>query len=111
MYFFDPNNGYASLDDNNGVAGEGNRDVQRTSQLTEELTVLSTLHGRARRELRDISKHDLKTVMKYGTQKRGNTVRGEKRWVFELDNTVYITDDSCRKEVTCYKKARLSLQT
>ncbi len=109
MYFFDPYNGYASLDENNGsnngVAGEGNIDVHRTSQLTEELTVLSTLHGRARRELREISKHDLKTVMKYGTQKRGNTVNGEKRWLFELDNTVYITDDSCRKEVTCYKKA------
>ncbi|KAL3766417.1 hypothetical protein ACHAW5_008654 [Stephanodiscus triporus] len=101
VYYFDPSNGHDASDDNKCSTNDQAGDVR----LTEELTVLSTLHGRARRELRDISKHDLKTVMKYGTKKRGNTVNGEKRWMFELDNTVFITDDSCRKEITCYKKA------
>jgi len=105
-HYFDPNNGHAPSEDSHGnINGEAGEDVEWKSQLTEELTVLSTVHGRARRELRDISKHDLKTVMKYGTKTRGRIVMGEQRWMFELDNTIYITDYLCRKEITCYKKA------
>ncbi len=106
LHYFDPNNGHVPFEDNRGnINGEAGEDVVRKSQLTEELTVLSTIHGRARRELRDISKHDLQTVMKYGTKTRGRIVNGEQRWMFELDNTVYITNYSCREEVTCFKKA------
>ena len=73
--------------------------------MTEELTLLSTLHGRARRQLRDISKHDLKTVIKYGTKTRGRFINGDQRWMFEYGNTVVITDNSCTKEITSYNKA------
>lgn len=82
-----------------------NEGSRQGSQLTEELTLLSTLHGRARRELRDISKHDLQTAKKYGIKTPGRIVNGEQRWKFEFGNTIYITDEDCSKEVTCYKKA------
>lgn len=109
VHFFDPHNGHGppAADDVNGAnAGLANNDgSQQQSQLTEELTLLSTLHGRARRELRDISKHDFKTVMKYGTRTRGRTVSGDQRWVWEFGDTVVITNNACDKEITCYKKA------
>lgn len=34
----------------------------------------------------------------------GRVVNGEKRWKFEFGNTIYITDELCLKEITCYKK-------
>ena len=116
VHLFDPDNGHGSYygnriedncividDDDDEEDGEGNN--QQQLPLTEELTVLSTVHGRQRRELRDISKHDLRTVMKYGTKTKGNLVNGDQRWKFEFGNTVYITDNTMRKEITCYKKA------
>ena len=106
LHHFDPYNGYgAPTDDTGSSNGGGGGDGQRPSQLTEEMTLLSTLHGRARRQLRDISKHDLKTVIKYGTKTTGRTVNGERRWMFEHGNTVVITDYYCQKEVTSYNKA------
>lgn len=110
VHYFDPYNGHGAPGGSDGKRGSNDgvineEGVHRSSQLTEELTLLSTIHGRARRELRDISKHDLKTVMKYGTKTRGRMVNGDQRWKFEFGNTVYITDNSCRKEITCYKKA------
>lgn len=105
LYLFDPNNGHAAPIKTSNIGNKVEGGAERTSQLTEELTLLSTLHGKSRRELRDISKHDLKTVMKYGTKTKGNCVNGDQRWKFEFGNTTYITDNSCRKEITCYKKA------
>lgn len=83
------------------------RDVNRAarSTLTDDLRILSTLHGRARRELRDISKQDLENAVKYGIKTPGRTVNGEKRWKFEFGGTIFITDELCTKEITCYKKA------
>lgn len=95
VYHFDPYNGH-------GAPAEAfNSGAEKKSQLTEELTLLSTLHGRARRQIRDISKHDLKTVMKYGTKTRSY----RQRWMFEYNNTVVITDDYCQREITSYNKA------
>jgi len=106
VHYFDPHNGYVVPNDESASKNEiGGGESGRTSQLTEELTLLSTLHGKSRRELRDISKHDLKTVMKYGVKSKGRTVNGDQRWKFEFGNTTYITDNSMRQEVTCYKKA------
>ena len=103
-FLFDPYNGHGAPDDEDNTAGGDNKAGQ-SSKLTEELTLLSTLHGKSRRELRDISKHDMKTVMKYGNKTKGNTVKGDQRWKFEFGNTVIITDNACKKEITCYKKA------
>ena len=118
VHIFDPENGhgisYANRiedncividDDDDESDSDDNNSQQQHIPLTEELTVLSTVHGRQRRELRDITKHDLKTVMKYGTKTKNITVNGDQRWKFEFGNTVYITDNTCRKEITCFKKA------
>eukprot|EP00804_Cyclotella_cryptica_P009618 CCRYP_006297-RA/>CCRYP_006297-RA protein AED:0.02 eAED:0.02 QI:639/1/1/1/1/1/3/1106/413 len=108
VYYFDPFNGHGTQEgssDDPVQTKEESEGCQPRSQLTEELTLLSTLHGQARRELRDISKHDLKTVLKYGVKTRGRVVNGEKRWKFEFGNTIYITDEECSKEITCYKKS------
>ena len=64
------------------------------SKATAEYTVLSSRHGRARREQRCISKHDLKTAIKYGLKLPGNPDprSGEKRWKFIYQGLVYVTD-------------------
>jgi hypothetical protein len=75
VHLFDPDNGHGSVA--NKIIGncividdddDDDDDLSQQQQLplTAELTVLSTVHGRQRRELRDITKHDLRTVMKYG---------------------------------------------
>jgi hypothetical protein len=74
VHLFDPDNGHGSVANkiigNCIVIDDDDDDDDDSSQqqlpLTAELTVLSTVHGRQRRELRDITKHDLRTVMKYG---------------------------------------------
>eukprot|EP00978_Attheya_sp_CCMP212_P001915 scaffold3990_cov54-Attheya_sp.AAC.3 len=80
---------------------------QTTCRLTAELTVLSSLHGRARRILRDISKLDLQTAIKYGVKMRGHPdpKTREERWKFVFGNVVYITDSTCTREITSYKEA------
>lgn len=109
VHYFDPRNGYDHIDDVDRVDNNYNDDALSThrpaSRLNNELSLLSTLHGRARRELRDISKHDFQTVMKNGTKTKTWGRKGEARWKFEFGNTVCITDETCRVEITCYKKA------
>jgi len=75
-------------------------------QRTSELTILSTLHGRARRELRNLAKIDLQSAIKYGVRTRSNKdpITGLHRWKYEYGNVVYITDYTSTKEVTCYKQ-------
>jgi hypothetical protein len=103
VHHYDPHNGHGAPVDtiNNGSSNVG----PRKSELTEQLTLLSTLHGRARRQLRDLTKHDLKTVVKYGKRTEGKVVNGKQRWIFVYNNTVVITDNSCKKEITSYNKA------
>lgn len=69
-----------------------------TSKDTSFITILSSPHGRLRREQRDIDKRDLRRARKYGTRTRcwGN------RWCFEYDGITFITDGSMRREVTAY---------
>lgn len=107
VHYFDPFNGHEAPTNNNGgdTGGEVVEANEQDTKLTEELSLLSTLHGRARRELRDISKHDLQTAMKYGIKTPGNFIKGEQRWKFEFGNTVFITDEHCTKEITSWKKA------
>lgn len=70
------------------------------------MTILSTEHGRARRYLRDIEKESLQAALKYGIKTRGrnDSRTGLPRYKFTFNNTVYITDHTCRVEVTSYKE-------
>eukprot|EP00934_Nitzschia_sp_Nitz4_P004170 Nitzschia sp. Nitz4//scaffold209_size42451//23717//25822//NITZ4_007359-RA/size42451-processed-gene-0.62-mRNA-1//1//CDS//3329541703//4160//frame0 len=85
-------------------------DTQGTTSVagirTEEITVLSSLHGQARRKLREISKLTLKQAVKYGTKERtrNDPKTGLPRWKFTFGNVVYITDHTCRVEVTCFRE-------
>lgn len=63
---------------------------------TSLITILSSTHGRLRREQRDISKRDLQRAMRYGTMER---CWGQ-RWKVEYDGIIFITDSSRRREIT-----------
>ena len=72
------------------------------SRATEKYTLISSVHGRDRRELRGIEKKDLQAAVKYGMKEQGRTVNGEFRWKYTFANVVYITDSTSRREVTSY---------
>jgi hypothetical protein len=78
---------------------------------TSELTVLSSVHGRARRDLRDICVFDLQSAIQYGVMSRAHDCQktGMPRWKYVYGNIVYITDYTSTKEVTSYKQA-ISIQ-
>ncbi|KAL7471353.1 hypothetical protein ACHAXS_011667 [Conticribra weissflogii] len=65
---------------------------------TSLITILSSEHGRLRREQRDIDKRDLKLALKYGRRERA----WGQRWLVEYDGITFITDFSMRREVTAY---------
>lgn len=81
--------------------------VAPISQLTEEITVLSSEHGRARRELREVPKVCLQSAVKNGIKTRGHRDprTGLPRWKYTFGNVVYVTDHTSEKEVTCYKES------
>ncbi|EED96458.1 predicted protein [Thalassiosira pseudonana CCMP1335] len=74
------------------------------SRATADFTLISTHHGRARRNLRNISKRDLRAAIKYGQKMPAHPDRhtGEPRWKFLYNNIVYITSGDCRTEITSY---------
>ena len=77
VHYFDPFNDHNNTpiqNDDLSLAEGKESEADTKPKLTEELTLLSTLHGQARRELRDISKHDLQTAMKYGVKTKGYTL-------------------------------------
>ena len=77
-----------------------------SSKRTAQYTVLSSQHGRARRQLRNISKMDLKAAIKHGVKAPAHPGKdGAPRWKFTYNNVVYITDASCRQEITSYVEA------
>jgi hypothetical protein len=65
---------------------------------TSLITILSSEHGRLRREQRDIDKRDLQKALKYGTRSRawGNA------WKVEYDGIIFIIDTECHREITSY---------
>ena len=81
--------------------------VGTTSQLTKEIMLLSSEHGRARRHLREIPKYCLQAAVKYGIKTPGQADRktGLPRWKYTFGNIVFITDYTSQKEVTCYKQS------
>ncbi|KAG1675173.1 hypothetical protein FOA52_003396 [Chlamydomonas sp. UWO 241] len=72
------------------------------SVATTAFTLLSTVHGRDRREQRKIGKHDLKAAVKYGYKERTYGYKNELRWKYTFSNIVYITDDASRIEITSF---------
>jgi hypothetical protein len=67
-------------------------------QQTSLISILSTDHGRLRREERDIEKRDLQKAIKHGTRQRcwGN------RWKIEYDGIIFITNSTFSREVTAF---------
>jgi hypothetical protein len=68
------------------------------SKKTSLITILSSEHGRLRREQRDIDKRDLQKALKYGTRERV----WNQRWKIEYDGITFITDPSTRREITAF---------
>lgn len=69
-----------------------------TGKNTSLISILSSAHGKLRREQRDIDKRDLQRALKYGRRQRA---WGE-RWQVEYDGITFITDSTMRREVTAY---------
>jgi Alpha-kinase family len=72
--------------------------IMNSHQNTSLITILSSAHGRLRREQRDIDKRDLQRALRYGTMERA----WGQRWKVEYDGITFITDDSRRREVTAF---------
>ncbi len=68
------------------------------NQNTSLITILSSEHGRLRREQRDIDKRDLQRALRYGTK---HPAWG-KRWMVEYDGITFVTDRTMREEITAY---------
>ncbi|VEU40426.1 unnamed protein product [Pseudo-nitzschia multistriata] len=66
---------------------------------TSLISILSSEHGRLRRDQRDIRKRDLQKAVKYGTKEKAKYMN---RWKYVYDGIVFITDQSSSREVTCY---------
>ena len=72
----------------------------------EASVILSTLHGRQRREERGISKAAFDAAVKYGTKREGetDTRTGKKRWIFDYKEggISVITNEECTREITSW---------
>jgi len=67
-------------------------------QNTSLITILSSEHGRLRREQRDIDKRDLQKALKHGSY----TLSWGRRWKVEHDGIIFITDSTRTQEVTAF---------
>jgi hypothetical protein len=66
---------------------------------TSLISILSSTHGRLRREERDIEKRDLQKALKYGTV---SECKYKDRLRVEYDGIVFIVDKSMRREITSF---------
>lgn len=66
---------------------------------TSLITILSSEHGRLRREQRDIDKRDLQRALKYGTFE--NTLDG-RCWKVEYDGIIFVTNPKMTREITAF---------
>lgn len=72
---------------------------------TSAISLVSCAHGRQRRAERHIDRRDLQSAIKHGTRSPARPCgrTGLPRWRFEYDGVVYITDNTCRREITSYR--------
>ena len=79
-------------------------DIPTSLLRTEDVPLISHVHGRQRREERNIQRKELQAAIKYGTKQIANPGRdGSKRYRYEHMGVVYITDESSRHEVTSWR--------
>ena len=79
-------------------------DVEDIGDNTSLVTVLSSAHGRQRREERDITKLDLQAAVKYGKKEPAPHPQGQStdRLKYTFAGIVYITDSESRVEITSW---------
>jgi hypothetical protein len=77
------------------MAANNGYDDKKTSLIT----ILSSAHGRLRREQRDINKRDLQRALKYGTY---TMKKGDHCWQVEYDGITFVTDRACKREITAF---------
>ena len=71
---------------------------------TDAVSIVSHPHGRERRAPRGVSRSELQAAVKHGRKTPGKTGRkGQKRWRFEHAGVVFITDETCRHEITSWR--------
>eukprot|EP00899_Mesostigma_viride_P022201 jgi/Mesvir1/3165/Mv16331-RA.4 len=76
----------------------------QTTLETHNIPLISHVHSRQRRQEREISKAQLQAAVKYGTKEPAHPGRnGKPRWRFTHNGVVFITDDTCQNEVTCWR--------
>ena len=66
---------------------------------TSLITILSSEHGRLRREQRDIDKRDLQRALKYG---KYSLKKGHSNPHLEYDGIIFVTNPSMSREITAF---------
>jgi len=73
---------------------------------TDAVSLVSHAHGRERRAERGIARLELQGAVKHGRKERAHPGRdGADRWRFKHKGVIYITDESCRHEITSWRLA------
>lgn len=71
---------------------------------TQDISLVSHTHGRARRSERNIMRQELQAAIKYGTVEHANPGRdGSRRYRYTYNGVVYITDATSRHEITSWR--------
>ena len=74
------------------------------SLRTEDVSLISHTHGRARRSERSVMRRELQAAIKHGMKERANPgCNGAPRWRYTYEGVVYITDETSRHEITCWR--------
>jgi hypothetical protein len=76
---------------------------------TSACTLLSTVHGRDRRALRQIGKRDLQAAVRHGKKeaifyfsKHAGWTRQKNRWKYTFADVTYVTDSTSKVEITSW---------
>ena len=80
------------------------KDDSLSSLPTEDITLISHTHGRERRAERHVVRRELQAAIKHGKKELANPGRdGSRRWRYTYESVVYITDETSRHEITCWR--------
>mmetsp|Transcript_15147 Transcript_15147/g.37130 ORF Transcript_15147/g.37130 Transcript_15147/m.37130 type:complete len:372 (-) Transcript_15147:7-1122(-) len=75
-----------------------------TSIKTDNIPLVSHVHGRQRRAERNIQRKELQAAIKYGQKETANPGRdGSTRWRYTYNGVVFVTDETSRHEVTSWR--------